>query len=78
MNKEFNLSKKIEEFMFRDLEGKVRKIDGVTCFNLKEFIKQETWLLQAYIQEEITWEEMCKRRLKLIGDKLTGAKQDEN
>jgi len=36
----------------------------------KEFIKQENWLLQAYIQEEITWYEMCDKRRKLIGKKL--------
>ena len=36
--------------------------------DVKKFIKLEGYLLQSYILEEITWEEMCDKRRKLIGD----------
>ena len=74
MEKEFNLSEKIVKV---DRYGDDFSREAIPPKDVKEFIKQETWLLQAYIQEEITWEKMCEKRLKLIGDKLTGTSQDE-
>jgi len=81
---EFNLSEKREKLrkvMICSLvESKILdfgKAEAIIdkCFKQiekqdKEFIKQESWLLQAYIQGEITWMELCDKRKKLIGGKL--------
>ena len=64
MTEEFVLDK----FIFEDDEHK--GFFRLDIENVKEFIKQEGYLLQAYIQGEITWMKMCDKRRKLIGGEL--------
>ena len=62
MKKEFNLS----EFVIYNPDG----VDWIAKFRVKEFIKNEEFLLMQEETGEITWKEFYEKRQKLIGDGL--------
>ena len=67
---EFNLSEKIRDWL--DYKEKMIDVEDV-----KEFIRQEMFLLEMYWKKEITFHELIIRRNKLAGDDLTKLKGGE-
>lgn len=62
-NKEFNLSEKIE---YKPIDLAVR------ISYVKEFIKEDTKLIEMYLANQLTKDAFIEAREKIIGDKLNG------
>ena len=66
MTKEFNLSDKIYKYS----PGAERCPDTIAREYVKEFIKEEEFLLIQVETKEITWKEFYKKLDKLVGEEL--------